>query len=679
MSRLSPRPALVSIDFGTSHTVASIRRLDGRVQQQLFDGSPQLPSAVYLNAAEEIEVGVDAVHHGRRHPERSEPHPKRRVDDGTMLLGERELPVADVIAAVLERVKREIRQATGAMGPVTMTVPATWGPTRKHVVTDAAAQAGLGDLTLVAEPVAAATYFVATLGNDVPTGSGVVVYDLGGGTFDATVLRRGPAGFEVLSVDGADDLGGIDFDHALAAHLAANVQSDDERWRRLTAPETTADGRHRMALLEEVRHAKERLSRQSSTELTIPLLDVDAHLTRDELEAVARPLLERTVRITQGVIRESGLGPEGLAGLFLVGAASRMPLAGTLLHQAIGLAPASIEQPELAVSEGGLNAAAVATPPAGPVTSPAMSPVMTHVPSPTQHWQHTPAALPPQTAGPTAPMPVTAPLPPAPPPRSFGSWIGSARGVITSLAVLIAVAMVVATVVYLDRERGADPGDADPAIAGEEADTEEDRPETGDEESEEAVDPADYYVEQYGEFEEFTESGGGDAVVELPEGVTAGIVEASFTAANNLSMFTIESLDEDNQASYDLHAYSFGGSTEFSAPFGVGGLGATAKLSISADSDWTLTIKPVSSAPLLEDSVSGTDSHVLLYNGEAAEWDLEYTGNMSFSVTQIASDGLLGSTSWASKAGTYTGTAAGQAGPSVIIVTADGDWSITKR
>lgn len=355
MVNLTPRSAEICIDFGTSHTVVSIRRTNGRVQQQLFDGSPQLPSAVFRSEDDTLVVGTDAIHHGRRQPGRYEPNPKRRIDDGTVLLGEEELPVTEVIAAVFDRVRHEIVQATGSLGPVTITVPAAWGPTRRHAVTDAAGEAGFGEVDTVPEPVAAATYFVETLGNDVPVGSGVVVYDLGGGTFDASVLRRTDTGFEVLAVEGTDNLGGLDFDQALAEHLAANVSAADPRWRRLTAPTTVADRRHRTALMDEVRRAKERLSRLSSTELTIPLLDLDAHITRDELDTIVRPLLARTVRITQGVIRESRLETDELTGIFLAGAASRMPLIATLLHRDLGLAPITVEQPELAVSEGGLH------------------------------------------------------------------------------------------------------------------------------------------------------------------------------------------------------------------------------------------------------------------------------------------------------------------------------------
>ena len=401
MPRFNPRSASISVDFGTSHTVASIRRADGRVHQQLFDGSPQLPSAVFLGAEGGPVTGADALHHGRRTPERFEPNPKRRIDDGTILLGDRELAVTSVIAAVLTRVAAECRRTVGGLGAVTVTVPAAWGPTRRHVIADAALAAGLGAVDLVPEPVAAAAYFAEALGGEVPVGSGVVVYDLGGGTFDATVLRRTPAGFDVLAVDGADDLGGLDFDQALLEHLAATVQPEDERWRRLTAPESPADRRHRAALLEEVRLAKERLSRVTATDLTVPLLDFDVHLTRDELEGVAAPLLRRTVRITQGVIRESGLDAARVAGLFLVGAASRMPLVATLLHRELGIVPSAIEQPELAVSEGGLIAPALAFSPPSPQ------------PSPTAALPTTPYFAGPQPTGslPTTPYPLSPPPP----------------------------------------------------------------------------------------------------------------------------------------------------------------------------------------------------------------------------------------------------------------------------
>ncbi|WP_162181656.1 Hsp70 family protein, partial [Glycomyces tenuis] len=331
------------------------------------------------------------------------------------------------------------------------------------------------------------SYFVETLGSDVPVGSGVVVYDLGGGTFDATVLRRSGTGFDVLAVDGADDLGGLDFDQALAEHVAASVQPEDERWQRLTAPIERADLRHRTAFLEEVRQAKERLSRSTSTDLTIPLLDIDAHLTRDELESVAAPLIERTVRITQGVIRESGLPKDQLAGLFLVGAASRMPLVATMLHRELGLAPAAIEQPELAVSEGGLVAQALASSPP-PVPSPALPPQVTSQPAgptvpmaapgmptpggpmPPGSPMPTPGApMPPHMTGPIqtpASMP-GAPLPPAQSGGGVGAWLKSKTGMITvgaaGLAVVLVLALILVPGLIGDSEDGTGSNEGDTA------------------------------------------------------------------------------------------------------------------------------------------------------------------------------------------------------------------------
>ncbi|GAA2149005.1 Hsp70 family protein [Glycomyces algeriensis] len=433
--QFSPRSGRVAIDFGTCHTVVSVRRGDGRIHQLLFDGSPQLLSAVSLSADGSLIVGSDAVHDGRRRPECLEPHPKRRIDVDTVLLGDRELPTRSLIAAVLGRAKREIDQALGTPEAVVVTVPADWGPTRRQALADAAHEAGLGAFSTVHEPVAAATYFAVALGNEVPIGNGVVVYDLGGGTFDATVLQRHAHGFEVAAVEGDRGLGGVDIDQALAEHIAATVSPGDERWQRLREPQSTSDRRHRVAWMEEVRQGKERLSRQASVELTVPLLDLDVHLTRDELETVARPLLQRTVRITQGVVRESGLRADQLTALFLVGAASRMPLVASMLHHELGIAPAVIEQPELAVSEGALNAVPLTqmTPqPQFPTPAPPLTPAYPHA-VPGYQPSPQPAMTTPPPFAPAGPGPYPAPR------RPFGAWLRSTTGIITSIATVLAV------------------------------------------------------------------------------------------------------------------------------------------------------------------------------------------------------------------------------------------------
>ncbi|GIG67056.1 Hsp70 family protein [Phytomonospora endophytica] len=362
-------PVALGVDFGTSHTVAVWRRDDGPAVPLLFDGSPLLPSGVYADTVDGLRAGRAAANAARVDPARFEPNPKRRVDDGSLLLGEDEFAVVDVIAAVLTRVRAEAVRVAGAVDAVVLTHPAAWGPRRRLVLEDAAENAGLAGATLLPEPVAAARYFTTVLGRRISAGQAVVVFDLGGGTFDASVVTAGGGGFEVAAVDGLESLGGVDVDQALI-ELLARVHGEREGWSRLMSPESPRERAARRLFTEDVRMAKEALSTDSRAELPIPLLDVPAMLTREELEAVTGRLLEGAVATTRAVVRAAKLTPERIAGVFLVGGASRMPLVATMLHRALGVAPTVIEQPELVVAQG----AAVSVPVAAPVVAPPPAP-----------------------------------------------------------------------------------------------------------------------------------------------------------------------------------------------------------------------------------------------------------------------------------------------------------------
>ena len=365
-----PQRHALGVDFGTSNTVAVARWPDGRARPILIDGSPLLPSAVYAEPAGQLIAGRDAVHSARLDPARFEPNPKRRIDDGMVLLGDREIPVGELFAAVLARVAEEWHRAVGPVRPtVTLTCPATWGATRRTMLAEAAASAGLEGARLVAEPVAAATYFAQVLGREVPIGSVVVVHDFGAGTFDASVVARTADGFEVLAVDGRDDIGGLDVDAAVVEHLGRTCgERDPAAWQRLVSPSTVEERRAQRQLWDDVRVAKERLSRTQAADLVIPLLDLEVHLTRQELEELAEPVIAQTVEVTRAVMRWADLAEGRLAGVFLVGGASRIPLVATMLHRALDEAPVVIEQPELVVAEGSIlaEAAMLTTGPAAP-------------------------------------------------------------------------------------------------------------------------------------------------------------------------------------------------------------------------------------------------------------------------------------------------------------------------
>ncbi|MFB9445271.1 Hsp70 family protein [Dactylosporangium vinaceum] len=208
------------VDYGTSNTVAVLRHADGRQQPLLFDGSPLLSSAVFATADGRVLTGRDAERHARSEPGRFEPNPKRRIDDADVLLGDRPYPVAELIATTLRRVGAEARRALDApVGGLTLTHPASWGGPRRSVLADAAARAGLPAPHLVAEPVAAAAFFTAVLDHRIGTGRSILVYDLGAGTFDASVVQQTPDSFRTLAYRGLDGIGGIDLDAVVVRHV----------------------------------------------------------------------------------------------------------------------------------------------------------------------------------------------------------------------------------------------------------------------------------------------------------------------------------------------------------------------------------------------------------------------------------------------------------------------------
>ena len=370
---------VLGVDLGTSHTVAMLGRPDGRTRPLLFDGRPLLPSAVYLDTSGRLHVGPDALRLGQADPARLEPHPKRHVDEGTVLLGDAEVPVADLLAAILGAVAREAVATAGFLPPAVLTYPASWGTPRREVLVEALDKAGWPRATrLLPEPVAAASYFADVLRRPVPAGSSLAVFDFGGGTLDVAVARNegpGPDGrprFTVLASGGDDNLGGLDLDAALVDHLGKTLSGGEPAaWRALTGPATLAQWRARREFWDSVRGAKEMLSRSSFAPIPVPAVEQAIHLTRDELEAAADPLVRRAVAETRAVIAAAGVAPADLAGLFLVGGSSRVPLVARFLHSDLGIAPTAIEQPEFPVAEG---ATLVSWPDASPAgTGPAVT------------------------------------------------------------------------------------------------------------------------------------------------------------------------------------------------------------------------------------------------------------------------------------------------------------------
>ncbi|MEJ2856152.1 MULTISPECIES: Hsp70 family protein [unclassified Saccharothrix] len=342
---------VLSIDLGTSNTVA-VLAAHGRPPRVVeVDGSATMPSAVYCEEDGSLVVGRDAERRARLDPSRFEPNPKRRVDDGMLLLGENVVPVTDALAAVLRRVLEETTRQLGGetLDEVRLTHPAQWGPTRRNVLLSAARLAGVTcDIVPVPEPVAAASHYAS-----LAVGQALAVYDLGAGTFDVAIVGATQNGFTVLAEDGLQDLGGLDVDQALLEHVGRQVSHRDPAgWQRLLRPETTADRRARRALQEDVRAAKESLSRHAHTEVPMPEPFEDVLVNRSDLEALIRPSMLRSVELLASTIRSTGLAPNQLAGIYLVGGSSRIPLVATMIAEQVRVVPTSLDQPETAVALG---------------------------------------------------------------------------------------------------------------------------------------------------------------------------------------------------------------------------------------------------------------------------------------------------------------------------------------
>src|SRR4051794_20600893 len=187
---MSPAPYALGIDLGSTFTAAAIWR-DGRAETvPLADRAHSVPSALWLRPDGVLLVGDVAARRGTIEPDRLARDFKRRLgDDAPLLLGDSELSAQELTGQLIRWVVEKVTEREG--GPpahVTLTCPATWGDYRRRLITKAAEAAKLTDVGLLAEPVAAAVYYASS--ERLEPGALVAVYDLGGGTFDATVVEK---------------------------------------------------------------------------------------------------------------------------------------------------------------------------------------------------------------------------------------------------------------------------------------------------------------------------------------------------------------------------------------------------------------------------------------------------------------------------------------------------------
>jgi actin-like ATPase involved in cell morphogenesis len=344
----------VGIDFGTTFTAAAVHR-DGEQTAELVtlgESGVSAASVVYIAPDGSYVMGDAAVRRAVTDPDRVVREVKRRIGDQTPLLVHGEPIGAHTLAArfigwVADRVAEREGEPPEA---IAVTCPATWGPHKRMLLSDALAFHGRTDVTLVTEPEAAAVAYAAS--QHVEPGSAIGVYDLGGGTFDAAIVRQlDDGGFELTGrPDGVDPLGGIDFDDAVFEHVRASL---GPVWTGLdfTDPLVRSGA---ATLRRECTDAKKALS--SDTEVTIPVLlpgvSTQVRMVRAEFEALIAPAVDSTVEAMRRAMDSADLRPAELSAVLLVGGSSRIPLVAQQVSAALDLPVTVDSDPKAVVALG---------------------------------------------------------------------------------------------------------------------------------------------------------------------------------------------------------------------------------------------------------------------------------------------------------------------------------------
>ena len=343
---------VIGIDLGTTNSCVAVKEGDNVTVIPNPEGQRTTPSVVAFSKDGEILVGQLAKRQAIVNPDRTVISIKRSMgSDKTVAIDGKNYTPQQISAMILQKLKKDAEEYLGtSITEAVITCPAYFTDAQRQATKDAGTIAGLNVLRIINEPTAAClAYGVNIEKND----NKIMVYDLGGGTFDVSILDVGDGVFEVLSTAGDNRLGGDDWDNRIVEWLAAEFKKSD-------GIDLLKDKMAAQRLREAAEKAKIELSSMQETTISLPFITADANgpkhleqkLTRAKFEDLTRDLLERTKAPVRTALKDAGLEPSQIHKILLVGGSTRMPMVQALVKELMGKEPTKGINPDECVAMG---------------------------------------------------------------------------------------------------------------------------------------------------------------------------------------------------------------------------------------------------------------------------------------------------------------------------------------
>jgi len=329
---------ILGIDLGTTNSEVAIIEGGKPTIIKSAEGKPYFPSVVAFTKEGELLVGEAAKRQAVLNPEGTVMRIKRKMGTGERVkIRGKEYTPEQISAFILQKIKKDAEEYLGEkVDEAVITVPAYFNDDQRQATKDAGKIAGFNVRRILNEPTAAALAY----GLDKKGDHKIAVYDLGGGTFDITIMEFGEGVFEVLATAGDTQLGGSDMDKALVDYIAENFKKEH-------GVDLREDPKALQRLMEAAENAKIELSSTLQTEINLPYITVvnnepkhlEMKITRSEFERLIEPIVEKTAGPCMQALKDAKLKPEDIDHVILVGGTTRIPLVRKRVEEIFGKQP----------------------------------------------------------------------------------------------------------------------------------------------------------------------------------------------------------------------------------------------------------------------------------------------------------------------------------------------------